>query len=71
MTTTHYFTRKPCKCPHCGGKVASVLYGMPIYSEKLQADLDAGRIVLGGCEICEENHQWECTQCERKFYKKY
>lgn len=44
-------------------------YGMPAYSEKLQADLDAGRIVLGGCELTEHDPTWECINCGQQFYK--
>lgn len=59
---------KPRKC-HCGGKVARIFYGMPAYSEKLQADLDAGRVILGGCEMFEHMPTWQCTKCGQEFYK--
>lgn len=60
---------KPRKCPKCGGKVARIFYGMPAFSERLQADLDAGRIVLGGCEIFENMPTWQCTNCGQEFKK--
>lgn len=44
--------KKPYKCPKCGSKkIASYLRGMPAYSEKLQKDIDEGKIILGGCII--------------------
>lgn len=59
---------KPRKC-HCGGKVARIFYGMPAYTEKLQADLDAGRVILGGCCLGDRGPTWQCTKCEQEFYK--
>jgi len=40
------------KCPYCGSKnTARILYGNPIYDERMQKLEEAGKIVLGGCEI--------------------
>jgi hypothetical protein len=56
---------KPRKCPACGGKsIASFLYGMPAYSEKLRADLDSGKVVLGGCCIWDDQPTWKCNNCD-------
>ena len=53
------------KCPKCGSvKIALILSGYPSMSEKLQADLDSGRVVLGGCVIgpdFEPNRH--CNEC--------
>ena len=59
---------KPQVCPKCGHKVATVFYGYPVFSEELQRDIDNGDIILGGCEITEFNHDWECTHCHKKFW---
>lgn len=60
---------KPRKCPKCGGKVARIFYGMPAFTEKLQADLDAGRVILGGCCKTEHDPTWQCTKCEQEIYQ--
>ncbi len=42
-----YLPRKPRKCPSCGVKpIATILYGLPIYSDELEARLQAGKIEL-------------------------
>ncbi len=40
------------KCPYCGSKnTARILYGMPVFSDELQAKMDSGKLHLGGCCI--------------------
>lgn len=60
-------TRKPCKCPHCGGKVVRILYGEPTPEAFDQAE--QGKFVLGGCYICETSPDWECLSCHHQFRK--
>ncbi len=61
--------RKPRKCPKCGSAcIASYLYGMPAVDEKLERELDAGRIVLGGCCVSEDDPQWQCADCGQDIY---
>lgn len=56
------------KCPFCGfGKVASILYGMPVFSEDLEKDIEEGRIVLGGCCIIGNSPDFECKGCGRRW----
>lgn len=58
------------KCPECGSEnVAEVLYGMPAYDEELQAKIDAGDVVLNGCEFAfgEPMHPYECLDCGIRF----
>ncbi len=65
------FLRKPRKCPHCGNSpVASILYGMPAYDEKMQKDIAEGRIALGGCCIGMDAPAWQCSSCGLEMYKK-
>ena len=61
---------KPRKCPKCGSLiVARILYGYPAYSEELQTDMKAGRIVLGGCCITLDDPAWKCKDCETEIYR--
>ncbi len=62
--------RKPKRCPRCGAeRIARIQYGMPIMNEQLEADLAAGRVVLGGC--CEEIDApaWCCTSCALPLHR--
>ncbi len=49
--------------------MASILYGMPTFSEKLQRELDEGRTTLGGCCVSEDDPAWECSQCGVKIFR--
>jgi hypothetical protein len=52
-------------CPRCHSKqVARLVYGLVHPTPKIQAELDAGRIRLGGCCISEESRKWCCLSCE-------
>ncbi|MDO6804265.1 hypothetical protein Q4595_17595, partial [Wenyingzhuangia sp. 1_MG-2023] len=45
-------SRKPRKCPTCGfTPVGAILYGFPMYDEQMQADIHAGKVIIGGCEM--------------------
>ena len=62
--------RKPSKCPNCGGKkVASILWGMPAYSEELQRDIAEGKIIIGGCCVSDDDPKWQCAECGAEIYK--
>jgi len=45
-------------CPECGAEGVPIVYGMP--GLDLFEDEEAGRVVLGGCIIEEENPNWSC-----------
>ena len=61
---------RPRQCPQCRSKrIASILYGMPAFSAKLQADLDAGKVVLGGCCVTTLDPAWQCVECEAQIFK--
>lgn len=66
-----YENRKPRKCPNCGYKIiANVLYGEPIFTDKLEAELAAGKTVIGGCcEISGGSPKWHCTHCNTDIFK--
>lgn len=58
------------KCPFCGKTdIAEILYGMPFFSDKLQKELEEGRIILGGCCISENNPEYHCNNCSKDFPK--
>ena len=63
--------RKPKKCPVCSSpRVATILYGMPELSAKLEKELSAGRIILGGCCITDDDPEWQCADCQTVIYMK-
>ena len=63
--------KKPKKCPSCGAiPVATILYGLPAMSEKLEEDMKSGRVSLGGCCISDDDPKWECTHCGLMIYQK-
>lgn len=72
IRTVRYETkRKPKKCPACSShRIANILYGMPDLSAKLEKDLSAGRIILGGCCISDDDPEWQCADCQMVIYKK-
>lgn len=63
-------SRKPIRCPECGARpVARIVYGLPDFNEPLAADVDAGKIVLGGCIVTEDDPAWQCVSCGQKIFK--
>ncbi len=63
MTTTSVSA-----CPRCGSsEIARIQYGEPAYSPTLEADLDAHRVVLGGCMVGEGQPDRACTTCGLEF----
>ena len=65
------YRSKPKKCPRCkSNRVASILWGMPAYSEDLQEKIDAGKVALGGCCLSEDDPKWRCADCHADIYMK-
>ncbi|MGB1091759.1 MAG: hypothetical protein ACPGYX_06525 [Oceanobacter sp.] len=71
-----YRSHKPRKCPACGfAPVGEILYGYPAFSEQLQADRDAGKVILGGCSmpLFEDGEwsapRWQCKECGCEIYQ--
>jgi len=59
------------KCPKCGSsKVARILYGYPIMTEKLECEINEGKYVLGGCMAEMRDPSWQCTECNTDIFKK-
>lgn len=55
-------------CPKChAGQVAKIVYGQSPEPEALQAYIDAGRVVLGGCVVYDGAPRWQCRNCGHSF----
>jgi len=62
--------KRKATCPRCGSeRGAEVLYGLPVPSPELEARLEAGEVVLGGCEIVlgEPMPEFRCLDCGAGF----
>lgn len=71
VTERYEYSRKPRRCPVCkAATIATILFGLPGGSAKLFADLDAGKIVLGGCCVTDDDPVWQCTACHTEIYRK-
>ena len=56
----------PRDCPTCRSpRLARIIYGFVDVSE-LAADLESGRIVLGGCAVSKSSPRWRCNTCGRE-----
>lgn len=65
----YYSEREPARCPSCKSpNVARILYGMPSYEAFLEAE--AGKIIIGGCMVTDDDPIWGCIDCKTKIYKK-
>ena len=59
---------KPKSCARCGSKrIAKILYGLPAFSKELQESLDEGSVVLGGCNVGEDDPTWACADCGARY----
>lgn len=55
-------------CPNCSSaNTCRIMYGMPEYTGKLERDLEAGKIHLGGCVITNVDPNRHCNECEVDF----
>ena len=56
------------KCPSCDSdSIASIVYGYVVEAEpgRMEKELDAGKIVMGGC--CVGFEKWECNKCHTRW----
>lgn len=61
-------TPKPDRCPKCGSKnVASILYGLPMFGEELERQLEGGEDTLDGCIVTGDNPIWHCSACRHQW----
>ncbi len=62
--------RKPIKCPICGFKpVGTILSGLPAFDEKMEKDIECGKIIIGGCLVTDNQPQWACKACGTEFIR--
>jgi hypothetical protein len=55
-------------CPVCeSSHIAKIEYGLPDFSEELERELDAKRVVLGGCVVTGDDPQWHCNECHHRW----
>jgi len=55
-------------CPNCQSiNTCRIQYGMPDYTEKLERDIEAGRVHLGGCVLSGNDPNRYCNDCEIEF----
>lgn len=59
--------RKRYICPHCGASAgATIFYGMPIW-EQVEADVEQGYLILGGCDQSLGAPERACTACGHQW----
>jgi hypothetical protein len=60
--------RRSSTCPRCGSReIARIRCGMPAFSQRLEADLAAQRVVLGGCVVWDDQPDRSCRACGLEF----
>ncbi len=45
------------------------MYGLPADMDKLEKELDAGKVTLGGCCVSGDSPEWECNKCGHTWGK--
>jgi hypothetical protein len=55
-------------CPACGAiSISRILYGYPLFSQEIRAEIDAGRAELGGCFVGPDQADRRCRACGARF----
>ena len=53
-------------CPDCNSReVVRILYGFP--SQEASDAAERGEVALGGCVINDDDPEWRCRVCGRRF----
>ncbi len=64
----HHRIPRPTECAQCRSqRVAEIMYGYPADIGALRADLDSGKVCLGGCFFSEDSPQWRCVACGHEW----
>ena len=59
------------RCPYCGSiHVGEYLYGLPVFSEELEKEIEEGKILLKGCLISDNDPGYHCHDCGKDFGKR-
>ena len=54
------------KCPKCGsGRIAPIIYGMPVFDEVMERGLRENKLYLGGCCIGPAAPEYHCFNCSK------
>ena len=63
----------PRRCPRCRStRVARLLYGyLTVPDERMQRDIDAGRVRLGGCTVTDRSPERVCLACGWELVEEY
>jgi hypothetical protein len=62
---------KPEFCPSCGSpRIALIKYGKLKETPELHENIEAGKIVRGGCCITYDDPRWCCVDCLTNIYSK-
>ena len=57
--------RDQINCPKCGSsETAWILRGLPNFSDELERDIEAGRVILGGCMVGPGMPDHHCHRCQ-------
>ena len=49
--------------------MAKILWGMPVFTPQLEKDLEAGKVVLGGCVLSDDDTAWQCSSCGHQMWR--
>jgi len=55
-------------CPACGGKLVSIVYGLP--GPEAAEAANRGEIALGGCLVTGDDPQFQCVACRVAYWRK-
>lgn len=52
------------ECPAChSSDLALVAYGLPVWTQELKNDIQARRVVTGGCMFTADSPRYQCNEC--------
>lgn len=61
-------TRRTVRCLYCGSiNTVKITYGMVEMDEELIAQLEAGKVILGGCMVGFDDPIRHCNNCEEDY----
>lgn len=63
-----FMAKKPDECPQCGAsKIARISYGRPSYCDAMVKELEAGKLILGGCCPQGGDPIRHCNACKHRW----
>ena len=65
-----YYPKHPKKCPMCQQKAgARIIWGMPSMTVEVEAGINKGTLVLGGCIVSPDDADFRCVECGHEWRK--